>query len=135
MVYSLQVHVVLVTKYRRGAITDRVQELLIETAREVCERREARLLEADGEDDHLHLLIDYPPKVSVSSLVMSIKTLTSQRVRAKHYPEVTERLWGDHFWSPSYFATSTGGAALDTVAQYVRDQRAEPRAPGEKRAR
>lgn len=130
VVYSLNAHIVLVTKYRRGAITDRVREHLIATAREVCERFETTLIEADGEDDHLHLLVDYPPKVSLSKLVGAIKTNTSLRIRRDNYPEVTQALWGDHFWSPSYFVTSTGGAPLEKVAAYVRNQREPSRAPG-----
>lgn len=130
VVHDLNAHVVLVTKYRRGVITDRVREVIIDTTREVCERREVTLLEADGEDDHIHLLVAYPPKVSLSSLVMSIKTLTATRVRASNFPEVTSTLWGNHFWSPSYFVASTGGAPLEQVAAYVRNQRKPSRGPG-----
>ncbi|MFZ2174611.1 MAG: IS200/IS605 family transposase [Rhodococcus sp. (in: high G+C Gram-positive bacteria)] len=130
VVYSLQAHIVLVTKYRRGAITDRVREHLITTTRQVCERFETTLIDADGEDDHLHLLVDYPPKVSLSKLVGAIKTNTSLRVRRENYPEVTRALCGEHFWSPSYLVTSTGAAPLDTVAAYVRNQREPSRAPG-----
>lgn len=130
VVYSLQAHVVLVTKYRKGPITGRVRELLVSTAHEVCERHDVRLLEADGEADHLHLLVDYPPKLSLSRLVGSIKTNTSKRVRSQQWPEVTQALWGEHFWSPSYFVSSTGGAPLELVADYVRNQRQPNRKPG-----
>lgn len=135
VVFSLRAHIVVVTKYRRGAITDRVREHLIATAREVCERFETTLLEADGEDDHLHLLVDYPPKVALSKLVGAIKTNTSLRVRRENYPEVTQALWGEHFWSPSYFVTSTGGAPLEKVAAYVRNQREPSRGPGKPKTR
>lgn len=130
MVYALHVHIVLVTKYRRGAITDRVRELLVQQAGASCDRLEATLHEADGEDDHLHLLVEYPPKVSLSRLVGAIKTNTSRKIREQGWPEVTAALWGDHFWSPSYFVASTGGAPLELVAQYVQDQRKPPRGPG-----
>ncbi|MCH9736507.1 MAG: IS200/IS605 family transposase [Actinomycetia bacterium] len=130
VVYRLTVHLVLVTKYRRGVITDRVRELLVDTAREVCERHGAALLEADGEDDHLHLLVDYPPRLSVSTLVGAVKTNTSKRVREQQWPEVTAALWGEHFWSPSYFACSTGGAPLERVAAYIRTQREPNKPPG-----
>ena len=123
MVYDLNAHIVLVTKYRKDAITDRVRELLIATTREVCERHEAALLEADGDSDHIHLLVSYPPKVSLSVLVMAIKTNTSKQVRAQGWEEVRRALWGNHFWSPSYFAASTGGAPLEKVVEYVRSQR------------
>ncbi len=130
MVYRLHAHVVLVTKYRKGAITDRVRALLIEVTREVCARHGVTVTEADGEHDHLHLLIDYPPTVALSRLIGSIKTNTSRQVRTQGWNEVTEALWGEHFWSPSYFVTSTGGAPLERVAAYVRDQRSPNRKPG-----
>ena len=130
VVYDLNAHVVLVTKYRRGVITDRVREHLISTTREVCRRFEVELVEADGEDDHLHLLINYPPKVSLSTLIGSIKGKTAFHLRRESFPEVTAGLWGDHFWSPSYFVTSNGGAPLEKVAAYVRDQREPSRGPG-----
>ena len=135
VVYDLSAHVVLVTKYRRKAITDRVRNLLIATASEVCSRHGAELVEADGEYDHLHLLISYPPKVSLSNLVMAIKTNTSKRVREQGWDEVRRALWGEHFWSPSYFAASTGGAALDKVAEYVRSQREPNRRQGRPKTR
>lgn len=135
VVYDLNVHVVLVTKYRKNAITDRVRELLIATTREVCERHGAELLEADGEADHLHLLISYPPKVSLSTLVMAVKTNTSKRVRAQEWDEVSRALWGNHFWSPSYFVASTGGAPLEKAAAYVRSQRNPNRRQGRPKTR
>lgn len=130
VVYQLHAHIVVVTKYRRGVITDRVRELLIDQAAESCRMLEAELLEADGEDDHLHLLVSYPPKLALSRLVGAIKTNTSRKVRAQQWPEVTRALWGSHFWSPSFFVASTGGAPLERVAQYVRDQRSPSRGPG-----
>ena len=135
VVYDLNAHVVLVTKYRKDAITARVRELLITTTREVCERNESVLLEADGESDHLHLLISYPPKISLSALVMAIKTNTSKRVREQGWDEVRRALWGDHFWSPSYFVASTGGASLEKVAEYVRSQREPNRKQGRPKTR
>jgi putative transposase len=130
VVYRLHAHIVLITKYRRGVLTDRVRELLITTAREVCEHHGAMLVEADGETDHLHLLIDYPPKVALARLVGAIKTNTSKRVREQNWPEVRRALWGEHFWSPSYCVVSTGGAPIETVRRYIQQQREPNRKPG-----
>ena len=135
VVHDLNAHIVLVTKYRKNAITDRVRNLLVETAREVCSRHGAELLEADGEHDHLHLLVSYPPKVSLSALVMALKTNTSKRVRAQGWDEIRRALWGAHFWSPSYFVASTGGAPLERVAEYVRSQREPNRKQGRPKTR
>lgn len=131
MVYRLTAHLVLVTKRRSGAITDRVREALISTTAEVCARHGVTLLAAGGEHDHLHLLVDYPPKLSISTLVGAVKTSTSKRVREQQWPEITTALrGGEQFWSPSYFACSSGETPLELVAAYLRAQRVPNKAPG-----
>ncbi len=130
MIYDMHAHIVLTPKYRRKVITDRVRDLLVATATDVCENRGVTIDAADGTDDHLHLLITYPPKISIANLVRDIKTITSKEIRTKNWPEVRKALWGDHFWSPSYCAVTTGGAPLDIVKTYVENQRKEPKGPG-----
>lgn len=130
VVFSLQAHIVLVTKYRRGAISNRVREEIINAANDVAKRYEFKILDIDGEDDHIHLIVDYPPKLSLSKLVMVLKANTAKKVREQRFEEVESVLWGNHFWSPSYFVSSTGGASLEKVRRYVQDQRKPPRGPG-----
>jgi putative transposase len=83
----------------------------------------------DGEADHLHLLVSMPPKVAPASLVNSLKGVSSRHLRSRRFPEVRRALWGDHFWSPSYFVASTGGAPLAKVKAYIQQQRGIPSAP------
>lgn len=128
--FRLHVHLVFVTKYRRGVLSGRVHEVLRASLDSVCRDFEAKLLEYDGEDDHVHLLVAYPPKVSVSSLVNSLKGVSSRRVRAQGFPEVLEKLWGSALWSPSYCAVSAGGASLETIRAYIEQQRVGRRARG-----
>ena len=71
--------------------------------------------------------MSYPPKLAPSTLVMSLKTISSMRVRARHWPEVRKALCGDHFWSPSFRVVSYGGAPLDVIKAYVEGQRAPNR--------
>ena len=130
IVFSLQAHIVLVTKYRRGALSNRVREEIINAANDVAKRYEFKILDIDGEDDHIHLIVDYPPKLSLSKLVMVLKANTAKKVREQRFEEVESVLWGNHFWSPSYFVSSTGGASLEKVRRYVQDQRKPPRGPG-----
>lgn len=124
VVCLLNVHLVFVTKYRRGVLSERAIEVIEQAARGVCEDFKARLVEFNGEDDHVHLLVEYPPTISLSRLVNSLKGVSSRMVRAKEFPEVQSKLWGGHLWSPSYFAVSCGGAPLDIVRKYIEDQRA-----------
>lgn len=111
-------------------MTPRVSTLIGETCREVCERHEATLDEFETDQDHAHLLVTYPPKLSLSRLVGSLKTNSSKRVREQQWPEITRAMWGEHFWSPSYAVVSCGGAPLEVIAEYVRSQQEKPRKPG-----
>jgi len=129
VVYNLHVHLVFLTKYRRGVITDRVRDFLKDAMAKVCQDFEAELLEFDGEDDHVHLLVAYPPKVALCLLVSRLKGASAQRLQKEDFPEVRKKLWGDHFWSPSYCAISCGGAPLEIIKQYIQDQR-KPAAKG-----
>jgi len=81
------------------------------------------LVELNGEDDHVHLLIEYPATVALSKLVNSLKGVTSRLLRVKNFSEVNSKLWGDHLWSPSYFAVSCGGAPIEIVRKYSEEQR------------
>jgi len=123
VVYSLNVHLVFVTKYRRGVITDRVRGHLKAILTDVCLKIGAELREFDGEDDHVHLLVNYPPKLAISRLVNSLKLVSARLLRKRNLPEVRQKLWGNHFWTPSYYAGSCGGANLATVMRYIQTQR------------
>ena len=103
-------------------MTDTVHETLRDLCAKVCEDFEAVLIEANGEDDHVHLLIEYPPKVALSTLVNSLKGVSSRRLRQLH-PELAQRYYQGVLWSPSYFAASCGGAPLSIIKQYVENQR------------
>ncbi len=127
VVYKLQAHVVLVPKYRKKVMTPRVTEHLRRSFFEVCTRNGATLDAFEIDRDHAHLLVSYPPKVSLSTLVMSLKTISSLRIRQEHWPEVTRALWGEHFWSPSYAVISCGGAPLDDVKRYIETQQSPNR--------
>ena len=129
MIFSLNYHLVFVTKYRRRPITARVREFLKGVFTEVCADFGGTLDEMDGEADHLHLLVSMPPKVAPASLVNSLKGVSSRHLRSRRFPEVRRALWGDHFWSPSYFVASTGGAPLAKVKAYIQQQRGIPSAP------
>ena len=119
----LTVHLVCVTKYRREVFDAAALEWLQGHFAKVCETMGCDLLACDGEADHLHAIIEYPPKVSISALVNALKG-TSSRLLRKERPDIARRYCDGVLWSPSYFAASTGGAPLDVVRRYVEQQRA-----------
>ena len=79
-------------------------------------------LEFNGEQDHIHLLIHYPPKIAISVLVNNLKGVSSRLLRKKHATHLDKYLWDGHLWSPSYFTASCGGAPLTIVKQYIQNQ-------------
>ena len=122
-VFLLHAHLVFVTKYRRGVFTNEILEALRPIFADVCKDFEAELVEFDGEDDHVHLFVTYPPKIALSSLVNSLKGVSSRLIRKGNYPVLKRKLWGGSLWSPSYFAGSCGGAPLAVLKQYIENQR------------
>lgn len=121
-VFAMHVHLVFVTKYRRKVFTQEVMRELRLIFGSVCKDFGALLIEFDGEKDHVHLLVNYPPKISVSKLVNSLKGVSSRLLRNKGYPSIQEALWGKSLWSPSYFAGSCGGASISIIRQYIESQ-------------
>jgi putative transposase len=119
----MHVHLVFVTKYRRDVFTKAILADLRNIFSDICADFEAELVEFDGEDDHVHLLVNYPPKVAVSALVNSLKGVSSRMIRKNHYPSIRKKLWGEALWSPSYFAGSCGGAPIEIMRQYIEQQK------------
>ena len=86
----------------------------------VCADFEAKLVELNGEDDHVHLLVEYPTSVALSRLVNSLKGVSSRMLRAREFPEVQRRLWGGHLWIPSYFRSAVEVRRLRSCASTLK---------------
>ena len=117
----MHVHLIFVTRYRRKVFDGDAIDRITKHFERVANDFGAVVIEANGEDDHVHLLVEYPPKVSVSSLVRSLKGVSSRMLRQER-PDIVQHYWKDMLWSPSYFAASCGGAPLSMIKQYVEQQ-------------
>ena len=91
---NLHIHLVFATKYTRYVFTKQILDALKIIFPSVCNDFEADLVEFDGEKYHVHLLITYPPKVSISRSVNSLKGVSSRLIRKKKYPSIRSLLWG-----------------------------------------
>ena len=120
--FLMHVHLVFVTKYRREVFTKEILDDLRLIFSNVCIDFESQLVEFDGEDDHVHLLVNYPPKVAISKLANSLKGVSSRLIRKKNYSSIRKKLWGGALWSPSYFSGSCGGAPISIIRQYIEEQ-------------
>ena len=121
--HLLHAHLVFVTKYRYNILTGEHIEYLRTVFKETMEEMGGTLEEFDGERNHVHLLIQYPPKWSISVIVNNLKGRSSRLLR-RDMPDVKKRYWGDGsaLWHRSYFAGSVGGAPLEIVKQYIQQQ-------------
>jgi putative transposase len=108
---------VFVTNYRKKVVSKQILADLKKIFTSVCKDFESQLEEFEGKRDHVHLLINYPPKVAISKLVDSLKGVCSRLIRKKKYPSIQYALWGNSLWSASYFAGACGGARIELIRE------------------
>lgn len=125
VVFCLHAHLVFTTKRRGKVLTPEHLARLKAIFESVCVDFEVELREFNGERDHVHLLVNYPPKVCLSELVNSLKGVSSRRLK-QEFPTINA-FWSVRksrgvLWTPSYFAGSVGGAPLSVLKQYIENQ-------------
>ncbi|MCW6037477.1 IS200/IS605 family transposase [Spirulina subsalsa FACHB-351] len=117
-VTDLRIHLVCVTKYRRSVFTTESLGVIEKSFQTVAKKMDFQIIEFNGEGNHVHSLIEYPPKLSVSQIVNALKGVSSRRYGQAGYKKPHK----EALWSPSYFAISVGGASLEVLKQYIRNQ-------------
>lgn len=122
-VFNIKLHVVFVVAYRRKAITPRILTELESIFREICCENAVDLIEFSGESDHVHLLISIRPNITISSLIRSLKSISSLKIRQRYWNSIKQKLWGQRFWTRSYCAISVGdGATTEIIKRYIQNQ-------------
>lgn len=115
-------HLVFTPKYRKKVFTKEMLDRLEDIIKDLCKELDCNLIEFNGENDHIHLLIEYPTKLSIAHIVRMFKGVSSRLLRNEFWEDIKDKLWGDHFWSPSYCVVSCGGAPLEIIKQYIQQQ-------------
>ncbi|GBF81667.1 IS200/IS605 family transposase [Aphanothece sacrum] len=118
-VSDLKIHLVCVTKYRSKVFTAESLALIEKSFKEVALKMNIMVLEFNGESDYVHVLIEYPPKLSISLIVNALKGVSSRRYGQYGFPKPYGK---DALWSPSYFVSSVGGAPLEVLKSYLKNQ-------------
>lgn len=121
-VSKLVVHLIFTTKYRRKIFDDMLIQQIREAFQSAAEKLEIEILEMDGEADHVHLLIAYPPKLSISVLVNNLKSISSRRARILN-KNLRKASNSGVLWSRSYFACSAGTATTEILKAYIASQK------------
>lgn len=124
-VFSLKYHLILVVKYRRKALSRKaVLERLRGMAEAIGRPQGVKILEMNGEADHVHFLISSMPRTELCKFVNSLKSASSRNLK-KEFPEVSRAVFDrEALWSPSYFICSVGGAPVEVLRKYIEQQNA-----------
>ena len=118
-VSTLFVHLVCITKYRQKVLTWESLKVIESSFKEVAKKMNFQILEFNGETDHIHVLIEYPPKLSISRIVNALKGVSSRKYGQGGF----RKPYGKQaLWSPSYFVSSVGGAPLEVLKKYIQNQ-------------
>lgn len=115
-VSDLTAHLVCITKYRKPVLTIESLELIEDSFRDVARKMDFQIQEFNGEADHVHALIEYPPKLSISQIVNILKGVSSRQYGKAGHEKPDGK---DALWSPSYFVSSVGGAPLEVLKKYI----------------
>ncbi len=120
-VFMLTYHLVLVVKYRRVVVTEKIAKRIFEIGRYIGDKYHITFLETNHEGDHVHILFKAHPNTQISKYLNAFKSASSRLVK-KEFPQVKKKLWKEYFWSPSYCLVTTGGASLEVVKEYIQSQ-------------
>lgn len=119
--YALSYHFVFVTKYRRKCLTTPMLERLKEIVTELVSGW-GRVVEINGEADHIHCLLELNPKAAPATLANMLKTVSSRLLRRDFKEHLAAVYRKPVLWSRSYFVASCGGAPLSVIKQYIEQQ-------------
>lgn len=123
VVFSIHLHIVLVTKYRRKVLSNSMLKAMQPVLERVLAANKSILTEFNGEPDHVHLLIDLHPDNNISDLVASLKSASSRVLRQEFKAEIDKVYWGKaRLWHDSKCIVSCGGAPLEVVKEYIQNQ-------------
>jgi len=121
-VSDLKAHLVLTTKYRRKVFTAEMLTRLTEVVGDLCEKWDCKLIEANGEADHLHILFQYYPQMALPKFINNLKSVSSRRLRAEFTERVNQFYWKSVLWNESYFIASCGGVTVSVLKRYIEHQ-------------
>ena len=123
-IFSLQYHIILVVKYRQKVfVKDEIVFAIKDIVNKIASDFDVELLECECGDDHIHILFRSKPTLDMTKFINILKGHSSRDMRKKYKDFLKDKLWGDHFWSPSYFLATTGNVTIDILKEYIENQR------------
>lgn len=122
--FLLNYHLIIVVKYRKKVfINDDIINSLKEFVVKVGEDFEVEIIEQECGDDHIHIMFSSKPTLDITKFINILKGHSSRELRKRYKDLLKDKLWGDSFWSPSYFISSVGNVSIDVLSNYIQNQR------------
>ena len=121
-VSDMKAHLVLTTKYRKRVLTGEMIDRLRDVITDLCEKWDCKVIEFNGEDNHIHLLFQYYPQMELPKFIGNIKSVTSRRLRQEFSQEINRVYWKQVLWNESYFIASCGGVTISVLKKYIEGQ-------------
>ena len=125
--YSLQYHFVWSPKYRRKVLVGPLEKRLKEILREICHEYRFRIIAMEVMPDHVHMLIEAPPKVSPTRIITTLKSISARRMRMEFDKEIKKYIWKPGtLWAVGYYVGSVSDkVTTEIVQEYIKNQKAE----------
>ena len=121
--HNLKVHLILVCKYRKRLLIGNMKEEIKNIIYEIESKSDFDIIEMESDIDHIHIMLQYVPRVSISSIVNRIKCITTHRVWNLHQQILQKHFWKEKtFWTDGYFVCSVGEASPETIRNYIANQ-------------
>lgn len=122
-VSNLNAHLIFVTKYRQKVLGAEGLKVIEAACKTVALKMDFQILEFNGEADHVHLLVEYPPRLSISQIVNALKGVSSRRYGQAGLPKPKGKV---ALWTPAHFSVSVGGAPIEALKRYIQNQEKPP---------
>lgn len=121
--YLLKVHLVFACKYRKKLLQGEMGERMKQILQDIANMSDFDIIVMEVDKDHIHLMLDYPPTLSVRQMVSRLKSVSTMRIWKKYEEVLCFHFWKARtFWSDGYFACSTGDASAETIKKYIEEQ-------------
>lgn len=122
-VYSIQYHIVWCVKYRYPILTNVIEEDLINILNKIAEDNKFQILECNGDKDHIHLLVNCSPQHYIPNIIKALKGVSARLLMKKHGETLKRKLWGGHYWNPSYFIATVSENTEEQIRKYIQSQK------------
>lgn len=122
-VYSIQYHIVWCVKYRRKILNNTIETRLIELLNKIADNNGFKIITANGDLDHIHLLIECTPQHYIPDMIKALKGVSARLLMSEYGVDLKKKLWGGHLWNPSYFVATISENTEEQIKNYIKSQK------------